>query len=52
MASGHMHNKLSAVRVKALRVPGKYEVGCELRLIVGPSAAKRWRAATAGMQGC
>lgn len=42
MASGHVQHKLSAVRVKALKAPGKYEDGGGLRLIVGPNAAKRW----------
>lgn len=42
MASGHVQHKLSAVRVKALKTPGKYEDGSGLRLVVGPNAAKRW----------
>ena len=42
MAGGHVEKKLSAVRVKALKVPGKYEDGGGRRLIVGPNGAKRW----------
>ena len=42
MASGHVHHKLSAVRVKALKVPGKYEDGGGLRLVVGPNGGKHW----------
>ena len=42
MASGHVHHKLSAVRVKTLKSPGKYEDGGGLRLIVGPNVTKRW----------
>lgn len=42
MASGHVHHKLSAVRVKALKVPGKYEDGGGLRLVIGPNGGKHW----------
>lgn len=31
MAGGHVQHKLSAVRVKALEAPGKYEDGGGLR---------------------
>lgn len=42
MAGGHVQHKLSAVRVKALKAPGKYEDGGGLRLVVGPSGGKNW----------
>ncbi len=42
MAGAHVHHKLSAVRVKALKAPGKYEDGGGLRLVIGPTGTKRW----------
>ena len=42
MAGGHVQHKLSAVRVKALKAPGKYEDGGGLRLVVGPNGGKHW----------
>lgn len=42
MAGTRVQNKLSAVRVKALKAPGKYEDGGGLRLVVSPNGAKRW----------
>lgn len=42
MAGGHVQHKLSAVRVKALKAPGKYEDGGGLRLVVGPGGGKNW----------
>ena len=42
MASGHVEKKLSAVRVKALKAPGKYEDGGGLRLAIGPNGGKHW----------
>ncbi len=42
MASRHVQHKLSAVRVKALKAPVKYEDGGGLRLVVGPNVTKRW----------
>jgi hypothetical protein len=42
MAGARVEKKLSAVRVKGLKTPGKYEDGGGLRLIVSPNGAKRW----------
>ena len=42
MAGPHAEKKLTAVRVKALREPGKHEDGGGLRIAVDPSGAKRW----------
>ena len=42
MAGGHVQHKLSAVRVKALKAPGKYEDGGGLRLVVGTNGNKHW----------
>lgn len=42
MAGAHVHHKLSAVRIKALKAPGKYEDGGGLRLVIGPTGTKRW----------
>ncbi len=42
MAGGHVAKKLSALKVKALKSPGKYEDGNGLRVVVGPNGAKRW----------
>ena len=42
LAVGHVQHKLSAVRVKALKAPGKYEDGGGLRLVVGPNGGKHW----------
>ena len=42
MAGAQVEKKLTALRVKALREPGKYEDGGGLRLVVDPSGAKRW----------
>ncbi|MGQ0672820.1 MAG: tyrosine-type recombinase/integrase [Hyphomicrobium sp.] len=42
MAGTRIEKRLSAVRVKALKVPGKYEDGGGLRLIVTDGGAKRW----------
>lgn len=42
MAGPRVEKRLSAVRVKALKAPGKYEDGGGLRLIVSEHGAKRW----------
>ena len=42
MAGAHVEKKLTSLRVKALREPGKYEDGGGLRVVVDPSGAKRW----------
>lgn len=42
MAGSHVEKKLTAIRVKALKTPGKYEDGGGLRLIVREAGAKRW----------
>lgn len=42
MSGGHVQHKLSAVRVKGLKAPGKYEDGGGLRLVIGPNGTKRW----------
>lgn len=42
MAGSHVEKKLTAIRVKTLKVPGKYEDGGGLRLVVTPTGAKRW----------
>lgn len=38
----HPHNELSAVRVNAVKAPGRYADGNGLYLLVEPSGAKRW----------
>ena len=38
----HVEKRLTALRVKSLKVPGKYEDGGGLRVVVDPSGAKRW----------
>ena len=40
MPGGHVQHKLSAVPVKALKVPGKYEDGGGVRLVIGPNGRK------------
>lgn len=42
MGPGYVRHKLSAVRGKALKVPGKYEDGGGLGLVIGPNSPKRW----------
>lgn len=42
MAVPRVQNTLSAVRVTALKDPGKHQDGGGLRLIVSPTGAKRW----------
>ena len=42
MAGAQVEKKLTALRVKALREPGKYEDGGGLRVVVEPSGTKRW----------
>ncbi len=42
MAAGHVGKKLSALKVKALKSPGKCEDGGGLRVVVGPNGAKHW----------
>ena len=42
MAGAQVEKKLTSLRVKALREPGKYEDGGGLRVVVDPSGAKRW----------
>ena len=38
----HPHHRLTPVRVRALRAPGRYADGQGLYLVVDPSGAKRW----------
>ena len=42
MAGARVEKKLTTLRVKALREPGKYEDGGGLRIVVEPSGAQRW----------
>ena len=42
MAGARVEKKLTTLRVKALREPGKYEDGGGLRIVVEPSGARRW----------
>ncbi len=42
MAGSHVEKKLSAVRVKTLKAPGKYEDGGGLRLVITPGGTKSW----------
>ena len=42
MAGARVEKRLSAVRVKAIKEPGKYEDGGGLRLVVDPTGSKRW----------
>ena len=42
MAGARVEKKLTSVRVKALREPGKYEDGGGLRIVVDPTGARRW----------
>ena len=38
----HPHNKLSPLKVKALKKPGRYADGHGLYLVVSPTASKKW----------
>jgi integrase len=42
MAGARVEKKLTALRVKSLNTPGKYEDGGGLRLVVDPGGSKRW----------
>lgn len=42
MAGTRVEKKLSAVRVKTLKAPGKYEDGGGLRLVITPGGTKCW----------
>ena len=42
MSGTHVAHKLNALKVKNLKVPGTYEDGAGLRLVVGPNGSKRW----------
>ena len=42
MAGSHISNRLTALKVKNLKVPGKYEDGSGLRCVVWPSGSKSW----------
>jgi integrase len=42
MAGTHVSNRLTALKVKNLKEPGKYEDGGGLRCVVWPSGSKSW----------
>ena len=42
MGSRHPVNKLTALEVARLKIPGRYADGNNLYLLVEPSGAKRW----------
>jgi integrase len=42
MAGAHFSNRLTALKVKNLKEPGKYEDGGGLRCVVWPSGSKSW----------
>jgi Arm DNA-binding domain len=42
MAGSHISNRLTALKVKNLKAPGKYEDGGGLRCVVWPSGSKSW----------